>query len=79
MSMRSSTSEDGVSGVQGDGAQALSGAAGRALPISEDMSLADIRRFIRDERLEQEVKTSGAGRTKAAILQDVARIWLSRS
>ncbi len=60
-----------------DGAEALIGAAG--LPISEDMSLADIRKFIREQRLEDDVKTSGAGRTKVAILQDVARIWLARA
>jgi len=53
--------------------------AGAGLPISEDMSLADIRKFIREQRLEDDVKTSGAGRTKAAILQDVARIWLARA
>ena len=34
-----------------------------ALPVSESMSLAEIRDFIRKERLEASVKTSGSGKT----------------
>ena len=54
------------------------GAGGRELPISEDMSLAEIREFVRRESLDLEVKTSGTGRTKQAILKDVAAVWVRR-
>jgi hypothetical protein len=42
------------------------------------MSLAEIREFVRRESLDREVKTSGAGRTKQAILKDIAAVWLRR-
>jgi len=48
------------------------------LPISASMSLAEIREFLRRESLDSEVKTSGAGRTKQAILKDAAAVWLRR-
>jgi hypothetical protein len=65
----------GAGGGRGDGGR---GAGGRELPISEAMSLAEIREFVRRESLDREVKTSGAGRTKQAILKDIAAVWLRR-
>jgi hypothetical protein len=60
------------------GGKGVRGAGGRELPISEAMSLAEIREFVRRESLDLEVKTSGAGRTKQAILKDIAAVWLRR-
>ena len=45
-----------------DGGGRAEGSEG-ALPVSESMSLAEIRDFIRKERLEAAVKTSGSGKT----------------
>jgi len=47
------------------------------LPVSEGSSLAELRAFVKAEGLD--VKTSGAGRNKAAIYEDVVRLWSSKA
>lgn len=46
------------------------------LPLTESSTLAELRAFVKAEGLD--VKTSGPGRNKAAIYQDVVTIWSSK-
>ena len=70
-----SLSEDGSARDGGGGGGGVAGRK-RELPITEESSLADIRKFVRDYQMTHKVKTSGPGRTKAAIFKDVAAVWL---